>query len=246
MKRVLLTVVLAAFSTSLMVAQDATDDGPRRRPREIVVTGNGESTAVPDLAIVRLGATVQAPEANVAQAKVNEIMQSALDAMEKLNIPKRFLKTSRLSLSPVYGNMRPDPADESRGPKITGYRANNTIEVTLEDIDRVGKVIDTGIKAGANELQGVSFSLKNDLAQRSEALTEAAKEAQTKAEVIAKALSLRLGSVSEVNESGVRVMPQNEYFGGARMAMAGAVQTPVQPGEIKVQASVTVHYQIGR
>jgi uncharacterized protein YggE len=232
--------------TQIGVAQDA-ENGPTRGPRrEIVVTGNGEITAAPDLAIVRLGATIQSAQANDAQAKVNEIIQAGLEVIEKLNIPKRFIKTSRLSLTPVYANQRPDPSGETREPRIIAYRANNTIEVTLEDISRVGKVIDAGIKAGANELQGVSFSLRNDLPQRTEALTQAAREAQTKAETIAKALSLRLGSVSEVQENGVHIMPQNEYFGGARMAMAGAVRTPVEPGEIKIQAAVTVHYQISR
>jgi uncharacterized protein len=239
-------IVMALSSLSLL-AQDTPDaTGSRGSRREIVVTGNGEVSAAPDQATVRLGATVQLPQADVAQAKVNEVMQTALEAIEKLNIPKRSIKTARLSLSPVYASQRPDPSNEQREPHIVGYRASNTIEVTLDDISRIGKVIDAGIKAGANELQGVSFALKNELPQRSEALTRAAKEAQSKAEVIAKALNLQLGPVIEVNESGVHLMPQQEYFASARMAMGGGMATPVQPGELKIQANVTVHYQINR
>jgi uncharacterized protein len=163
--------------------------------------------------------------------------------LEKLGIAKKSIHTSGLTLNPVYSNERQPIGPD--GPRVVGFRANNTLEITLEDMKLVGKVIDAGIAAGANELQGVTFGLKHDLAQRTEALSLAALEDKSKAETIAKALDLRLGDVVEVNEGGAHVAPMQENFGGIRMMAAKAgMNTPVEPGEVRVQASVTVRYEI--
>jgi uncharacterized protein YggE len=218
------------------------------QPRVIVVNGQGEASAPPDRAVVRLGATVQNSQANVAQAKVNEIMSKALDSIQKAGVQKKSIGTRGLTLSPIYSNPSRLSSGSEEGPRITGFRASNTLEITLDDTKLVGKVIDAGIEAGANELQGVSFGLKNDLPQRTTALTAAAEEAKSKAQTLAKAMDIQLGRVLEVNESGVRVMADAEY-GLRKFAMAAAPGSgggsPVEPGEVRVQANVTVRYEIG-
>jgi uncharacterized protein YggE len=211
--------------------------------RTISVAGEGQVSAAPDQAVVRLGVTVQLPQAGLAQAKVSETMQKALEGIVKLGLQRNSIHTAALTLTSVYSNERPSNNPET--PRVVGFRANNSIEVTLQDINLVGKVIDAGISAGANELQGVSFTLKEDLSQRTTALKIAVREARTKAKTIAQALDLPLGSVLEVTEGGVHVIPFNQNFGGARMMAASAVQTPIEPGEVRVQANVTVRYEIG-
>lgn len=230
-----------------LVAQEKIKDSSRLIHgdplRVIAVTGDGEVAAAPDQAVVRLGTTVQLPQAALAQAKVSETMQKALDGIEKLGIPRRSIHTAALTLTSVYSNERPSNNPET--PRVVGFRANNSIEITLEDTKLVGKVIDAGISAGANELQGVSFGLKNDLSQRTSALTMAVQEAKSKAQTIAKTLDLPLGSVVEVTEGGVHTIPFNQGFTGARMMVASAVQTPIEPGEVRIQANVTVRFEIG-
>ena len=216
--------------------------GAEENPRTLTVTGNGEATAAPDHAIVRLGAAAQAEEAATAQNQVNEVMQKAISEIEKVGIAKRFIRTSGLTLTPIYSSQKSTRPEE---PRIVAYRAGNTIEVTVEDIKLIGKVIDAGLGAGANRLEGVSFGLKNDLTQRTDALRKAVEEASQKARTMAQALDVSLGSVREVVEGGVHIFRPERLAAGRAMMAADAMQTPVEPGEVRVQASVTIHYDIG-
>jgi uncharacterized protein YggE len=230
----LMTVIPALF---------AADDSNLANRKTLVVNGNGEVSAAPDQAVVRLGASIQVEQAAVAQARVNEIMQAALTSIEKLSVPRKSIRSSNLTLSPVYSQQRSSSPVE---PKVVAYRAANTIEVTVTDLALVGKIIDAGIAAGANELQGVSFTLKNDANQRMEALSAASEEAKVKAAAIAKSLGISLAGIVEVTEGGVNVISPREFYGGPRMMMAKSadMSTPVEPGEVRISASVTVRYEI--
>lgn len=235
-----LTVAITLALALPAKPQEITRDGTQSKRRALSVTGNGEAAAPPDQAVVRLGTTAQLDEAAAAQVKVNETMQKALDAILKAGIPRRSIRTTGLTLTPIYA---PQKSSQPIEPKVVAYRAGNVIEVTVDDLELVGKVIDAGITAGANQLQGVSFALKNDLPQRKRALQLASEEAQTKARTIASALNIHLADIIEVTEGGVEILPQREHFGMAR-AMAADVRTPVEPGEVRVHASVTVRYEI--
>jgi uncharacterized protein YggE len=234
--------VLAVFLATTLTGQDIRKD-PLDSRRTLTVTGNGEASAAPDHAVVRLGASAQAEEAAAAQINVNEVMQKALGAIEKVGIAKKSVRTSGLTLTPIYS---PNKGDRSAEPRIVAYRAGNTIEVTVEDIKLVGKVIDAGLTAGANRLEGVSFGLKNDLPQRRAALTSAVEEARAKAQTMARALDISLGNVREVVEGGVHIFRQERFAAARGMMAADAMQTPVEPGEVRVQASVTIHYDLGK
>lgn len=152
----LMMALLAGFNLSLS-GQDAV---PRRVPDEkdkapmLTVNGDGEVSAPPDRATVRLGATTQADEAAAAQSSVNGTLQKALDAIQKVGIPQRSIRTTGLTLSPVYA---PQKLASPETPRVVAYRAANTIEVTVDDLKLMGAVIDAGVTAGANRLEGVSF-----------------------------------------------------------------------------------------
>jgi uncharacterized protein YggE len=224
-------------------AHSAQTGNDRAEParRSVTVTGNGQTSTAPDRAVIHLGAAEQLTEAAAAQIKVNETMQKALAAIEKVGIPRRSIRTTGLTLTPIYASQKPGQTIE---PRIVAYRAGNTIEITVEQVDLVGGVIDAGLTAGANQLQGISFGLKNDLPQRTRALALAAEDAEAKAQTIARALHVRLSGVLEITEGGVHVVPQREYFAGARAMAAEAMRTPVESGEVQVQATVTVRYEI--
>ncbi len=209
--------------------------------------GQGQAAAAPDLAVVRLGAVVQAPAASAAQAQVNEIMQRALTDIAALGVPKEQIRTAGLTLTPVYTDrMRPRKQEEPAAPpQIVGYRASNTVETRLEDLTKVGGVIDAGVAAGANQIEGIAFELKQDTEQRKQALQAAVAEARAKAEAIAAGMGVRLDSVREVTEGGVDVIQPRAKM--ARMAPAMMSQdagAPVEPGQVRVSATVTVQYAI--
>jgi uncharacterized protein YggE len=228
------TILLAAL---LMFAQQPAPVPPG--PPVLIVSGNASVMAVPDQATVRLGIVRQAPVAQTAQEQANAAAQEILNAVQKAGVAANQIQTARLVLSPVYAPRGPESRD---APRIVAYNATNTISIRLDNLSIVGAVIDAGLKAGANQLEGVSFGLRNDLSSRQQALKQAVEEARSKAEVMADALRVGLGEVLEVSEGGVSILPREPLNGRALAAVAAPA--PVSPGEIEVRASVTVRYRI--
>lgn len=213
----------------------------------LAVSGRGEVRTDPDVATVNLGVTAQAADAGEAQAEANRIAQAILDAVGKLGIEASAVQTSSLSLYPVYDNRRPREGQiEPQQPEIVGYRASNVVSVRLTDLEKIGPVIDATVGAGANEVQGVSFSLEDDAEARQQALTRAVKEARGKAETMAAALGRKLGPVMQVEEAGLSIerpeMARQEM--SFRMAANDAASTPVSSGQIGVSAGVEVMYYL--
>lgn len=232
------TLVFALLLTA--VPQQPPMPMPPAPPPVLVVTGNAEILATPDEATVRLGIVRQAPGAQPAQDQANTVAHEILSAIGKLGVPAQQIQTSRLMLTPVYTPRGPEARE---APRIVAYNAANTVSVRLDDLSLIGPVIDAGLKAGANQLEGVQFGLRNDLTTREQALKQAVNEARAKALAMADALSVRLGEVMEVSEGGVSVMPRAN-FAMPMMARAEMAPTPVSPGQIEVHASVTIRYRI--
>lgn len=230
--------------TALALPAWAQRGGDRDKPEIplLTVSGNGDARVAPDVATVRLGITRQTKTAQEAQSKVNEVAQAILTAVTRAGIDRKQIQTSQLTLHPIYAPQKPESTDP---PMIVAYRATNVISVRVEEMAKSGEVIDAGLKAGANELQGITFGLKDDTQAREQALRQASREVQSKARVLAESLGLKLGSVHEVQETGVSI--QQPFFAGAMMARAAdGAGTPVSPGEITVNASVTVRYRFSQ
>jgi uncharacterized protein YggE len=209
----------------------------------ITVQGTGEVRADPDEATVRLGVVGQAPSARAAQEKVNQVANAVLAAVGGLGVVAADIQTSELNLSPIYTPARPD-APAQNPERISGYSASNVVSVRLSKLDLVGRVIDAGLGAGANQVEGVSFGLRDDQAARARALSGAVAEARGKAQAIAGALGVRLGEVLEVAEGEIGTVSR---FVPKMMSMAMADRssaTPVAAGQLTVSASVTIRYRI--
>jgi uncharacterized protein YggE len=218
---------------------DALAAGAMESPT-IVVTGNGDVAAAPDRAAVNLGAVVEAKQAMEAQKQLNQIMQRVVKEIKALGLADEKIRTDRLSLYPVYSNPGRKTDQEPEAPRIVGYRAANTVRVQVDDLDRVGSVIDAGITAGANQLASLSFELRDDGKYRQEALKLAVQEARVKAEAIAAAMGLPLGEVVEIREEGVRT----PYPAERKYAAPASGGTPIQPGQIEVSAGVSIRFKL--
>jgi uncharacterized protein YggE len=165
-----------------------------------------------------------------------------LMAIKAAGISEQNISTTELTLVPVYERINRTTDQQANLPRIIGYLATNVVRVEIHAIDKIGVVIDAGIRAGANRLEGLSFELKDDTLLHQKALQQAALNAKEKAGSIADALNLRLGRILQITEEGVQtVWPQ---FRAPRLAMAAAESTPVAPGQIQVSASVIIGYQI--
>jgi len=206
----------------------------------LIVAGSGHIMAAPDEATVRLGIVRQANVAQVAQEQANAVAQEILSGVGKLGVPANQIQTARIVLSPVYAPRNPESKD---APRIVSYSATNSVSIRLENLSLIGSVIDAGLKSGANQLEGVQFGLRNDIGQRERALKEAVVEARRKAEAMADALGVKLVEILEVTEGNVSVAEPAAYKAVA--LSAGALSgTPVSPGEIDVNADVTIRYRI--
>jgi uncharacterized protein len=205
----------------------------------LTVSGTGEVRVPPDFAIVRLGVTRRAATAGEAQDQVNSTAQQILTSFQGMELSKDAIQTSQLTLSPVFGSR---PQDQNETPRIAGYTASNVVTVRVERLASVGPIVDAALRAGSNELQGVSFGLRNEVPARERAIRLAVQEARDKATALANELGVRLVGLVEVNEGGVFVRPF-QTAGGFAMARESAA-TPVSPGEVTVQASLTLRYRL--
>lgn len=231
---------LAAAGQLLIPGSGSAQNRPAERDAPLITaSAAGESRREPDEATVRLGVVAQDRSARVAQSRANEIASSILAAVKRLGVEQKQITSTRISLQPIYAAQRPDQIE---APRIAAYRASNSVSVRLLDLSKAGPVIDAGLEAGANTLEGVTFGLQDDTRAREEALRQAAVKARAKAETMARALGVRLGPLQNVQEGGVDVRPVPPMM--IRSSMAAESNAPVSPGEIEVGASVTVQYRI--
>lgn len=211
----------------------------------ILVNGNGEVRTAPDEAVVRLGVVAQEPSAREAQNEASRIADAILSAVAGLGVERSAIQTSQLYLTPVYeqGGPRQQVPTE---PRIIAYRASNTVSIRLDDLTKIGPVIDAGIDSGSNQVEGVSFQLRDDREARQEAMRRAVEEARGKARAMADALEVSLGAVLEAQEGGYSI-DRPQFAQTRMMAMESSMaDTPVAPGQVTVSASVTLRYRIDR
>ncbi len=232
-----LFALLCTLAPAAMAAEEKAEPS-------LVVNGVGEVRVKADQAIVTFGVVAQSEEAAAAQKQVNDTMADVLKALKRLNIGDQNFQTTNLSLQPIF-----EPSKSSGGreelPRIRAYRASYTLQVTVNNMEKAGSVIDEGLKAGVNQFQGIAFTLRDDSAARQEALKAAATDASTKAKTIADAMGVKLAGVAEIHESasGWHPQPMPHTMRGAMMA-ADAGGASVQPGELTVRAELTVRYDI--
>jgi uncharacterized protein len=205
------------------------------------IRASGEATihAKPDRAQISIGVVTQAPTAQAAASQNATQTSAVLDALKRSLGTNGEIKTSGYSISPQYQYV------SGRPPKITGYQASNSVLTTLNDLSLTGKVIDAANEAGANDVTGISFSLRDDNAIRAQALAEAALKARSAAEAIAKALNVHITAVLEADTTEAPIVrPMNKGFAMMAEGAAPRAPTPIEPGDLDVHASVTVTFEV--
>ena len=217
-------------------AASAQSDADKFAVRTIEVNGSGEVRTSPDTADLELAIETQAKSAEEAAARNAALATKVIDALEAKLGDKGKITTGGYSLNPEY-NQRP-----SENPTIIGYTAQNTVTVHTGELDLVGALIDSAIGAGANRVNSLSFSVKDDTNARAEAIAIATRDARTQADALASALNVKLGKILKATTlSQERPIPVHM---GRVMAMSANVATPVEPGEVTVPATVSLTFEI--
>jgi len=238
-KLILITASILAMSCSPMSATDSAAhevSAAQMNEGRLYVSATGIAAQAPDRASVSAGVISQAPTAGLAMRENARQMNAAFAALESAGIEKRYIQTSQMSLQPQY-----DYSDR-KAPRVTGYQVTNTISAKTYDLDNVGGMLDALVDSGVNNINGVTFSIKDPKAAKDKAREDAIKEARSKAEGMAKAAGVRLGKVIEIRESGAAAPRPNMY---AARAMSDSLEsTPVSVGEQTLSVTVSITYEI--
>ncbi|MEK6281953.1 MAG: SIMPL domain-containing protein [Acidobacteriota bacterium] len=205
----------------------------------VIVSGDSIIQAQPDTAILTIAVVSQAKRALDAQQDNATKSDAVVRALKSAAGPGAEVKTSGYSLQPmrVYREGQP--------PAITGYEARNSVTVTMSDLTKVGNVIDASSQAGANDVSGLAFTLRKDQPARDQALSEATREAVSKARVIAQALGGRVVRIVEVQEEGTnRPRPVYEMDQVQSMRVGVAAPTPIEVGTLDITSRVQLIAEI--
>jgi uncharacterized protein YggE len=232
-----LLVVLLATVPTLLFGQGEPEEA------QLVVVGHGKVLADPDQAAVELGVTKRAHTARTAQEQVNQTVQLIISALSDLKIEEKDIRTSRVQLHPVYNSgSRQNPATR----EIVAYEATYSLSIQVSDLNQVGTVIDLALEAGANQLRGVRYELREESQFRQQALEKAIQDASAKAEVLAKAAGVQIVRIIEILEgvSAARPIEQRNVRMMAMAAESMQADTAVLPGQLTVGAGVTLRFEV--
>lgn len=239
--------LMLATAPAFAQANNITTTTGRKDARTISVGATAEVFSAPDHATITLGAQSEAGDAASAQRTTSEITRKIIAQITKEGVEEKDIRTSTLQLFPVYQTESGPVSSRGKSPsEIIKYRASNSLTVSLSDFSKIGPIIDGAMKAGANRIEGVSFELKNDLEARLKALQKAIDEAQKKGKAIADSLELTIDGVLSVSEGENRVFPIQSAMPMMMERASFGAQTPVQPGEVRVESSVSITYQAGK
>jgi len=203
------------------------------------VEGQSSVSSTPDL--LHLTFTIESTAKTAAAAASDNATraQRLLTVLKQLAHESDRVTTLGYQLQPLY-EAPEGPRASGNKPILVGYRAHNEIGMELHTPSRAGEVIDAAIAAGADRIADMRFDLSDRQAVLRRALADAVRDAQAQATTIAQALGLTLGGVRSVSTTPELVQFSQERF-AARIA---AAETPVEPGDVTVSASVQVVFDL--
>jgi uncharacterized protein YggE len=202
----------------------------------VTVVGDGRVLVEPDVANVSFGVEATGQTFEAAQADASSRMQTVIDTVVGLGIPREEIRTTRLSANPVY--------DQNDRSTIRGYTANNSVQVKIRDLSRVGAIVDAVTTAGANRVDGVSFAVEQVTTPKSQARGQAMQDARAKADQLAGLAGLRVTSIKAIQESDASAPPPRPQPAAASGPGTFQSPPPVEPGTQEIRTQVTVTYVV--
>lgn len=202
------------------------------------VTGTGEVTRVPDVAIISAGVVSRAATATAALQDSATRMSQVLAALKRAGVDDRDIQTSTVSLNPEYRY------PENQAPQLVGYTATNQLTIRFRDIRNSGKILDTLVAQGANQINGPNLTVDKPEPALDEARAKAIAAGRARAELYARSLGLRIVRVVSVSEGGGYAMPPPPPPMPMMMARGERDSTSIQPGEQKLQVNVAMTFEL--
>jgi uncharacterized protein YggE len=241
MKTKFYLVAVVALLALLVSACGPTTINQAAQPplRSVSVSGAGTAYLVPDIAYIYVGVHTEKPSAAEAVDENNDQTQTMIEALRDFGIDAKDIRTTNFSIWPQdkYDPMTGTPT----GQKV--YVVDNTVYVTIRDLDKLGELLDTVIAAGANTVNSVQFDVANKDEALKQARADAVKDAREKAEELVDAAGVKLGDVQTISFYDSVAYPMYEGKGGGG-GVAAEAAVPIQPGQLTFTVTVNVTYEI--
>lgn len=202
------------------------------------VNATGEVTRVPDLAIISAGVQTLQPTATAAIEENAARMERVRAALKRAGIEDRDIQTSSINLNPEY------QYDQNRPPRLTGYRATNTVNVKFRDLKRTGAILDALVAEGANQINGPNLTIDKPESALDEARTKAIANGRARAELYARALGMRIVRLISVSEGGGYNVPPPMPVVAMMAERSGAADTKIDPGTQQLQVNVSMSFEL--
>jgi uncharacterized protein YggE len=235
-----LMLSLGLIVPSVSTARQATPEGTgvvSSDGRSITVNGRGTVTIAPDSASIVVGVDVTGDSLVAAQQDSAERMTTVLDTLTEAGIPEDQIQTVDYRINVIN-----EYDDNGRLKGVSGYQVSNQVQVTTDDLDGLGQLIDELVASGANTIYSINFFTSDASAAMSQARSLAVADAKTKATELAEAAGLALGEVLTITETSVVGGPiakvATESFDTAQAS------TPIQSGSLQIVIDVTISYAI--
>jgi len=212
-------------------------------PDSITVNSSEKVTVVPDIAQVQYSVRTEAGDAAACQQKNTESVKQVIELLKSLDIEETSIQTSDYYMNPVYNY-------SGNTPRITGYEAITTLTVSDLPIDGLDEILSQSVTNGINTIRSITYQASKYDESYQQALTAAVESARRKAEVLASAAGCNVGAVMNIQEtSGYSEARYSDYaltnrYASAKQEMALEDTAGIMPGEIQVEASIVVEYQI--
>lgn len=207
----------------------------------ISVSAQASAKRVPDVASISTGVVTQATDANTAMRLNAEQMGKVNAAIKSAGIEARDIRTSGVSLNARYDY------ENGKTPRITGYEARNTVSIKVRDLSKLGKLMDSLVAAGANDLNGPNFEVDKADEAYDEARLAALKKARARADLYANALGLQVRRIVSIDEGGGMSNPMPVMRAMSADAYAGkAANTEIAPGESSLGVTLNIVYELSK
>ena len=240
--KIKLVMIVSILATSILLAAcgPATTTvytQPEPPMRTITVTGTGMITLTPDIAYVYIGVRTQDASAAVAMTKNNTQAQAVIAAIKDFGVADKDIQTTNFSIypQPVY--------DDNYNQIGVTYLVDNTVYVTVRDLEKLGELLDASLQAGANTINSISFDVADKTEVLSQARLEAVNNARAQADELATASGVTVGDVQTISYYDSTPTPKYYEVRSADMAVA-APSVPIEAGSMQVTTTVTIIYTI--
>ncbi|MFO0764565.1 MAG: SIMPL domain-containing protein [Patescibacteria group bacterium] len=235
---IVVLVVLAVFLSlaSVKTYREAKEVGHLARDRDtITIAGTGKVASKPDLAVVNLGLYSEGKEVPVIQDENSRKVNAVIAALKQLGIAEEDMQTSNYNISPKY-----DYKDGVQN--VIGYSVSQNLNVKVRDLTKVGTVLSQAGTVGANQVNGVNFSIDDPSDLKIQARAKAIEDARKKADELAKAMGVSITRVVTFSENSSNVPTPPVYTFRAEDVAAQAPD--IKPGSLDVEADISVTFEI--